>query len=299
MANLKEMRLRIVSVKSTQQVTRAMKMVSAAKLRKAQDAIIQIRPYAEKLHDILVNLVEQNDSSDFENKYAGRQEINKVLIVAITSNRGLCGGFNANVVKKVEELLATTYAQYSEKGMIDVLAIGKKGVDGLKVKGISISGTLPHLYDGLQYNTAEVVAQDLMNSFSNGEYDRIDLVYNQFKNAAIQKLMVEQFLPVEIKEVPTHIEDTHHYFNNYIFEPSVQEIMETVIPKSLKIQFYKAILDSVASEHGARMTAMHKATDNASELVRELNLQYNKARQSAITGEILEIVSGANALQSS
>ncbi|MEK7718320.1 MAG: ATP synthase F1 subunit gamma [Bacteroidota bacterium] len=299
MANLKEMRLRIVSVKSTQQVTRAMKMVSAAKLRKAQDAIIQIRPYAEKLHDILVNLVEQNDSTDFDNKYAGHKEVKKVLIIAITSNRGLCGGFNANVVKKVEELLATTYANFYEKGMVDVLAIGKKGVDGLKAKNISVSGTLPQLYDGLQYSTAEVAAQDLMNSFSNGEYDHIDLVYNQFKNAAIQKLMVEQFLPVEIKEVPTHIADTHQYFSNYIFEPNVQEIMETVIPKSLKIQFYKAILDSVASEHGARMTAMHKATDNASELVRELNLQYNKARQSAITGEILEIVSGANALQSS
>jgi len=299
MANLKEMRLRIVSVKSTQQVTRAMKMVSAAKLRKAQDAIIQIRPYAEKLHDILVNLVEQNGSSDFENKYSGHKEVKKVLIIAITSNRGLCGGFNANVVKKVEELLATTYAHFYENGMVDVLAIGKKGVDGLKAKNISVSGTLPKLYDGLQYSSAEVVAQDLMNSFSDGYYDRIDLVYNQFKNAAIQKLMVEQFLPVEIKEEPTHIADTHHYFSNYIFEPNVKEIMGTVIPKSLKIQFYKAILDSVASEHGARMTAMHKATDNASELVRALNLQYNKARQSAITGEILEIVSGANALQSS
>ncbi len=299
MANLKEMRIRISSVKSTQQVTRAMKMVSAAKLRKAQDAIIQIRPYAEKLHEILVNLVEQNDASEFENKYAGRQETNKVLIVAITSNRGLCGGFNANVVKKVEELLSTTYADLYQKGMVDVLAIGKKGVDGLKAKNIAVSRTLPQLYEGLQYTSAEVVAQDLMNSFSSGEYDRIDLVYNQFKNAAVQKLMVEQFLPVEIKEVQTNITDVHHYFSNYIFEPNVQEIMGTVIPKSLKIQFYKAILDSLASEHGARMTAMHKATDNAAELVRELNLQYNKARQSAITGEILEIVSGANALKGS
>jgi F-type H+-transporting ATPase subunit gamma len=299
MANLKEMRIRISSVKSTQQVTRAMKMVSAAKLRKAQDAIIQIRPYAEKLHEILVNLVEQNDASEFENKYAARQVTNKVLVVAITSNRGLCGGFNANVVKKVEELLSTTYADFYQKGKVDVLAIGKKGVDGLKAKNIAVSGTLPQLYEGLQYTSAEVVAQDLMNSFSSGEYDRIDLVYNQFKNAAVQKLMVEQFLPVEIKEVPSNTADVHHYFSNYIFEPNVQEIMGTVIPKSLKIQFYKAILDSVASEHGARMTAMHKATDNASELVRELNLQYNKARQSAITGEILEIVSGANALKGS
>jgi len=299
MANLKEMRLRIVSVKSTQQVTRAMKMVSAAKLRKAQDAIIQIRPYAEKLHEILVNLVAQNGSSDFENKYSAHKETKKILIVAITSNRGLCGGFNANVVKKIEELLATTYESYADRGMIDVLAIGKKGADGLKSKKISVAAANHQLFDGLQYSSAEEVAQDLMNSFSSGEYDHIDLVYNQFKNAAVQKLTVEQFLPVEIREELPESSDTHHYFSDYIFEPNALEIMETIIPKSLKIQFYKAILDSVASEHGARMTAMHKATDNAAELVKDLNLQYNKARQSAITGEILEIVSGANALQSS
>ena len=299
MANLKEMRLRIVSVKSTQQVTRAMKMVSAAKLRKSQDAIIQIRPYAEKLHEILVSLVDQNGSSDFENKYAGHKETKKILLVAITSNRGLCGGFNSNVIKKVEELLATTYDSYHEKGLVDILAIGKKAVDGLKAKNIAVSETVHKLYDNLNYNSAETVAQRLMDAYSNDEYDRIDLVYNQFKNAAIQKLTVEQFLPVEIKEESEPNADPHHYFNNYIFEPDVNEIMGTIIPKSLKIQFFKAILDSVASEHGARMTAMHKATDNASELVRALNLQYNKARQSAITGEILEIVSGANALQGS
>ncbi len=299
MANLKEMRLRIVSVKSTQQVTRAMKMVSAAKLRKAQDAIIQIRPYAEKLHEILVSLVDQNGSSDFENKYAVHKETKKILIVAITSNRGLCGGFNSNVIKKVEELLATTYDSYHEKGLVDILAIGKKAVDGLKAKNIAVSETVHKLYDNLNYSSAETIAQRLMDAFSNGEYDRIDLVYNQFKNAAIQKLTVEQFLPVEITEESGPDADPHHYFSNYIFEPDVNEIMGTIIPKSLKIQFFKAILDSVASEHGARMTAMHKATDNASELVRALNLQYNKARQSAITGEILEIVSGANALQGS
>jgi len=299
MANLKEMRLRIVSVKSTQQVTRAMKMVSAAKLRKAQDAIIQIRPYAEKLHEILVSLVDQNGSSDYENKYADHKEINRILIVAITSNRGLCGGLNSNVVKKVEELLNTSYESWYQRGAVDIIAIGKKGVDGLKAKNIRVSGTIHQLYDNLQYSSAEEVAQNLMDSFSNGEYDRIDLVYNQFKNAAIQKLTVEQFLPVEIIHETGTSSDTHHYINNYIFEPNVVEIMQTIVPKSLKTQFYKAMLDSVASEHGARMTAMHKATDNASELVRELNLLYNKARQSAITGEILEIVSGANALQSS
>jgi F-type H+-transporting ATPase subunit gamma len=276
-----------------------MKMVSAAKLRKAQDAIIQIRPYAEKLHEILVNLVAQNGSSDFENKYSEHPEVKKILIVAITSNRGLCGGFNANVVKKIEELVTTVYAPFHQAKAIDIIAIGKKGADGLKIKNIAVSGTIHQLYDGLQYNSAEEVAQELMNAYSRGEYDRIDLVYNQFKNAAIQKLTVEQFLPVKIDETEQMETSVHRYINNYIFEPSVYDIMSTVIPRSLKIQFYKAILDSVASEHGARMTAMHKATDNASELVRELNLQYNKARQSAITGEILEIVSGANALKSS
>ena len=296
MANLKEMRLRIVSVKSTQQVTRAMKMVSAAKLRKAQDAIIQIRPYAGKLHDILVNLIDQLGSTDFENKYADHPETRKILIVAITSNRGLCGGFNSNVVKKVEELLFTTYASYYQKGDVDILAIGKKGVDGLKSKNIRVGKTLHQLFDGLEYSTAEVAAQGLMDAFTNGEYDRIDLVYNQFKNAAIQKLVVEQFLPVEIKKNIPDDSETHHYFSDYIMEPNVLEIMKTIIPKSLKIQFFKSVLDSVASEHGARMTAMHKATDNASELIRDLNLQYNKARQATITGEILEIVSGANAL---
>jgi F-type H+-transporting ATPase subunit gamma len=299
MANLKEMRLRIVSVRSTQQVTRAMKMVSAAKLRKAQDAIIQIRPYESKLHDILVNLTDQLGTSDFENIYAAHKETSKILIVAITSNRGLCGGFNANVVKKVEELVTTSYNDLYEKGSVDILAIGKKGADGLKAKKILVTSSINHLFDNINYGAAEEVALGLMDAFSKGEYDRIELVYNQFRNAAVQKLVVEQYLPVEIREKKPVVSDTHQYFNNYIFEPDIVAIMGTIIPKSLKIQFFKAILDSVASEHGARMTAMHKATDNASELIQEMNLQYNKARQAAITGEILEIVSGANALQSS
>ena len=276
-----------------------MKMVSAAKLRKAQDAIIQIRPYATKLHDILVNLTDQTGTTDFENKYAAHSETSKILIVAITSNRGLCGGFNTNVVKKVEELVTTTYANLYQKGSVDILTIGKKGFDGLKAKNIRVSSTINHLYDNLKYGTVDEIAQGLMNSYSKGEYDRIELVYNQFRNAAIQKLVVEQLLPVEITEDKPVVADKHHYLNNYLFEPDVADIMNTVIPKTLKIQFFKAILDSVASEHGARMTAMHKATDNAAELIREMNLQYNKARQANITGEILEIVSGANALQSS
>lgn len=299
MANLKEMRLRIVSIKSTQQVTRAMKMVSAAKLRKAQDAIIQIRPYAKKLHDILVNLTDQLGTSEFDNKYAAHGEVRKILIVAITSNRGLCGGFNANVVKKVEELVTTTYDHLYEKGMVDILVLGKKGFDGLKAKNIQVGTSINHIYENLKYSTAEPISEGLMEAFTKGEYDRIELVYNQFRNAAVQKLVVEQYLPVEIKENKQTVADTHQYFNNYVFEPDVVDIMATIIPKSLKIQFFKAILDSVASEHGARMTAMHKATDNASELIKEMNLQYNKARQAAITGEILEIVSGANALKGS
>lgn len=299
MANLKEMRLRIVSIRSTQQVTRAMKMVSAAKLRKAQDAIIQIRPYTQKLHDILVNLTDQLGTSEFDNKYAAHGEVRKILIVAITSNRGLCGGFNANVVKKVEELVTTTYNHLYEKGLVDVLVIGKKGFDGLKAKNIQAGTSITHIYENLNYSTAEPISEGLMEAFTKGEYDRIELVYNQFRNAAVQKLVVEQYLPVEIKENKQTVADTHQYFNNYVFEPDVVDIMATIIPKSLKIQFFKAILDSVASEHGARMTAMHKATDNASELIKEMNLQYNKARQAAITGEILEIVSGANALKGS
>ncbi len=293
------MRLRIVSIKSTQQVTRAMKMVSAAKLRKAQDAIIQIRPYAKKLHDILVNLTDQLGTSEFDNKYAAHGEVQKILIVAITSNRGLCGGFNANVVKKVEELVTTSYDYLYEKGMVDILVIGKKGFDGLKAKNIQVVTSINHIYEDLKYSTTEQISQGLMDEFAKGEYDRIELVYNQFRNAAVQTLVVEQFLPVEIKENKQAVADTHQYFNNYVFEPDVVEIMANIIPKSLKIQFFKALLDSVASEHGARMTAMHKATDNASELIKEMNLQYNKARQAAITGEILEIVSGANALKGS
>ena len=276
-----------------------MKMVSAAKLRKAQDAIIQIRPYAGKLHDILVSLTSQSGSSDFENKYAEHGETRKILIVAITSNRGLCGGFNSGVIKKVEELISTTYENLYQSGAVDIIAIGKKGADGLKAKNIRVSKAINHLYDNLQYATVQEIAQEFMSGYSNGDYDHIELVYNQFKNAAVQKLVVEQFLPVVMTENKSSGSDSHRYLDNYVFEPNVFDIMGTIIPKSLKIQFFKAILDSVASEHGARMTAMHKATDNATELIRDLNLQYNKARQSAITSEILEIVSGANALKSS
>ncbi len=296
MANLKEIRLRIASVKSTQQVTGAMKMVSAAKLRKAQDAIIQIRPYAEKLQGILKN-VSKNVESGTNKKYAQRPYTTKVLLVAITSNRGLCGGFNINVVKKTVELINTTYADQYSRGMVDILAIGKKSADGFKARNIRNIHPNTELFDDLSFNSISELAQVIMDSYAAGNYDRVELVYNQFKNAAVQKLVVEQFLPV--KENGDHSPDSLQHKGirpDYFFEPSMESVVDVIYPKTLKVQLYKAVLDSVASEHGARMTAMHKATDNAAELIRSLNLTYNKARQASITNEILEIVSGANAL---
>ncbi|MEI7524312.1 MAG: ATP synthase F1 subunit gamma [Mariniphaga sp.] len=296
MANLKDIRTRIASVKSTQQVTSAMKMVSAAKLRKAQDAIIQMRPYAEKLNEILTS-VSSNLSSDVENKYAGRKTEGRILIIAITSNRGLCGGFNSNVVKRVSELVSTTFREQAGRKKVDVIAVGKKAVDGLKSKGIIVTNSYLDIYEKLSFLTAGEIAQSLMESYSAGDYDRIELVYNQFKNAAVQNLVNEQFLPVNVSVKDTKASKKASNIS-YLFEPSMQEIVVTIIPQSLKIQFYKALLDSVAAEHGARMTAMHKATDNAFDLIKELKLNYNKARQASITNEILEIVSGANAMKS-
>jgi F-type H+-transporting ATPase subunit gamma len=294
MANLKELRTRIASVKSTQQVTSAMKMVSAAKLRKAQDAIVQIRPYADKLDEVLTT-VSSNLDSEIENKYADRKNKERILIVAITSNRGLCGGFNSNVIKKTSELFYQTFNDYSQRGKVDVFAIGKKAVDGLKIKGIQVTKGYLDIYEGLNYARVTEITQSIMDSYASGIYDHVELVYNQFKNAALQNLVSRQFLPVKISET-TEIQTRKGEFKPwYIFEPSMQEIADKIIPQSLKIQFYKAVLDSVASEHGARMTAMHKATDNADVLIRELKLEYNQARQAAITNEILEIVSGANA----
>jgi F-type H+-transporting ATPase subunit gamma len=299
LANLKEIRVRISSVKSTQQVTSAMKMVSAAKLRKAQDAIIQMRPYANELKKILAN-VTYNLDSNVENKYTSHSEIKRILLIAIASNRGLCGGFNSNVIRKITDLVTNTYSDYYTRGTIDVIAIGKKVSEGLKTRNIKVAETYHDLYVSLNFKKVSDIAQFIMDAYANGTYDKVEIIYNQFKNAAVQKLEVEQFLPVIIK---TEIAQAKGHKGitikpNYIFEPSMQEIVDVVIPKSLKIQIFKAILDSVASEHGARMTAMHIATDNASELLKELRLNYNKARQASITNEILEIVSGANALKS-
>ena len=287
MANLKEIRIRITSVGSTMQITSAMKMVSAAKLKRAQDAITQIRPYANKLTELLVNLSSTLDSSE-GGSYSEKRDIKKVLLVTITSNRGLCGGFNANVIKKAKSLIINEY----KDAQTEILSIGKKSSEDFTKNGFNVLSTHDDLYSDLTFDNTSEIAQSIMNSFIDGQYDKVVLLYNQFKNAATQIVMNEPYLPVETPE------ESEVLIGDYIFEPNQKDIVETLIPKSLKTQLFKAILDSYASEHGARMTAMHKATDNAGELKKELTLQYNKARQAAITGEILEIVGGAEALKS-
>jgi F-type H+-transporting ATPase subunit gamma len=285
MANLKEIRNRITSVSSTMQITSAMKMVSAAKLKKAQDAITAMRPYAEKLTELLQNL-----SATLEGEVGGaftaQREVKKVLIVAVTSNRGLCGAFNTNVIKQAKAV-AETYAGKQ----VDIFAIGKKGNDVLR-KTINVIEVNNTIFDQLTFENASDIAQQLMDKFVAGDYDKIEIVYNEFKNAATQIVRTQQFLPL------APIVGIEVVASDYIFEPSKEEIVLTLIPKSLKTQLYKSIRDSFAAEHGARMTAMHKATDNATELRDQLKLTYNKARQAAITNEILEIVGGAEALKS-
>ena len=282
MANLKEIRNRIASVSSTMQITSAMKMVSAAKLKKAQDAITAMRPYADKLTELLQNLSATLDA-DSGSKYSEQRELKNVLLVAITSNRGLCGAFNSNIIKQAN-LVAERY-----DAKVSVVAIGKKANDALSKNFDIISNQSP-VYDDLTFDNVAAIAEMLMEQFESKAFDKIEVVYNKFKNAATQEIMTEQFLPI----VPLESDSTVSL--DYIFEPSKEEIVETLIPKSLKTQLYKSIRDSFASEHGARMTAMHKATDNATELRDQIKLTYNKARQASITNEILEIVGGAEAL---
>jgi F-type H+-transporting ATPase subunit gamma len=284
MANLKEIRNRISSVSSTMQITSAMKMVSAAKLKKAQDAITAMRPYADKLTELLQSLSATLDT-DSGNAYSEQRELKKVLLVPITSNRGLAGAFNSNIIKEVNRLKSVTYANQE----VSYLAIGKKANDAFK-KTNKVIANKSEIFDDLTFDNVAEIAELLMEKFVAGEYDKIEIVYNKFKNAATQIVMTEQFLPI----VP--VEGAANANADYIFEPSKLEIVEELIPKSLKTQLYKGIRDSFASEHGARMTAMHKATDNATELRDQLKLTYNKARQAAITNEILEIVGGAEAL---
>ena len=300
MANLKEVRNRIVSVSSTQQITSAMKMVSAAKLRRAQDAVTQMRPYANKLKEILENLSASLDAS--EGAYSKQREIKNVLVVVITSNRGLCGGFNANVIKAANKLIREEYLGKK----VNVLCIGKKGADYFKKTDLTLVGAdvpqhLNELFDQLKFANVAPVAEKIMELFVSGKFDKVELVYNQFKNAAVQITTQEQYLPVAPPQKAFAGANTSPLgklggVKEYIFEPSKEYIVADLIPRSLKTQLFKALLDSLASEHGARMTAMHKATDNAGALIKELKLTYNKARQAAITNEILEIVGGAEAL---
>jgi len=285
MANLKEIRARISSVGSTMQITSAMKMVSAAKLKRAQDAITQMRPYANKLRELLVNLSSTLEGAD-GGTYAQEREIKKVLLVTITSNRGLCGAFNSNIIKKAKSLVENEF----KNAEVSFLTIGKKGSEFFAKNGFNVHSSHDGLFDDLTFENTSQIAQMLMDGYLQANFDKVVLIYNQFKNAATQLVMAEQFLPVE---TPAEESAT---IGDYIFEPSKEEIVTDLIPKSLKIQLFKGVLDSYASEHGARMTAMHKATDNAGELKKDLTLTYNKARQAAITGEILEIVGGAEAL---
>jgi F-type H+-transporting ATPase subunit gamma len=293
MANLKAIRIRITSVKSTRQITSAMKMVSAAKLRKAQDKIVRLRPYANKLHEILVGLSLSLSDSEVDNIYGRVSPPDKVLIVVITSNRGLCGAFNTNVIKETRRVISEKYYNQYRNGNLKLLTIGKKGFDYFRKQAIKMLPEQNNLLHDLTFDNVARVAEQVMSSFTSGEFDTVELIYNQFKNAAVQNLTNELFLPVEaapagkVKTSPV----------DYIYEPNQEDIIKELIPKSLKIQFYKAVLDSFVAEHGARMTAMHKATDNATSMIRDLTLQYNKARQATITNQILEVVSGAEALR--
>lgn len=295
MASTKELRTRIASTISTRQITSAMKMVSAAKLKKAQDSILQLRPYVQKLQEILGSI----SSSDNEgmSEFTVEREIEKVLIIVVTSNRGLCGAFNTNVMKQAFQLVQENYSAQLANKKVSFIAIGKKGADFLRRRNLPMASVNTDLVDKIGFDKTAAFAQSIMDEYKNGAFDRVDIIYNQFKNAAVQVLTTEQYLPVA-KQVEQKVKGgTKVTYHDFIFEPSKEQLVKELVPKSLKIQLFKAILDSVASEHGARMTAMHKATDNASELLKEYRLQYNKARQSSITNEILEIVAGAEALK--
>ncbi|SEL59534.1 ATP synthase F1 subunit gamma [Parapedobacter koreensis] len=291
MANLKEVRNRITSVTSTQQITKAMKMVSAAKLKRATNAIIQLRPYAEKLREILANVSASVEGGI--SPYTMDRKPNKVLVVVIASNRGLAGAFNANAIKTANQLITERYSEQLQAGNVRIIAIGKRVQDYYLKRKYQVVGDHNDLFTALDFENASKIADVIMKGFADGEYDKVDLVYNRFKNAAVQILTTEQLLPL----LPGSVKSGKPKAEvDYIIEPSKEEIIEGLIPKAIKVQLYKAILDSHASEHGARMTAMDKATDNAGELLKSLKLSYNQARQAAITTELTEIVSGAAAL---
>jgi len=292
-ANLKEVRNRISSVNSTRQITSAMKMVSASKLRRAQNAILKMRPYALKLREILGNLSQSVEASNLS-VYSQQREVNNVLLIVIASNRGLCGAFNSNIIKTALRQISEEYPEQNKNGKVSVFCIGRKVSEYFTKKGYKIYEANNRITESLTFENTVPLAEQVLKSFSDGEFDKIEIIYNQFRNAAYQVIVTEQYLPV----IPTQLsEDQKKVDIDYIFEPDKETIVLEVIPKTLKIQFYKALLDSGASEHGARMTAMHKATDNATEMIKDLKLAYNKARQAAITKEIIEIVSGAEALK--
>ena len=293
MANLKAIRVRLSSVKSTRQITSAMKMVAASKLRRAQDAILHLRPYAAKLNEIQAGLSAALRDTEIENIYAERRSSQgKVLIVAITSNKGLCGAFNANVIRDVRRLITEKYSEQMQKGILSFITIGKKANDALKKLKCNIIEDHSDLYSRLNFENVTELADKLTNLYLSEEYDSIEIVYNQFRNAGVQKLTEEIYLPVSEASDEKGVAVS----TDYIYEPDQVSIVSELIPKTLRIQLYKALLDSYAAEHGARMTAMHQATDNATDLIRDLTLQYNKARQASITNQLLEVVSGAEAL---
>jgi len=299
MANLKEVRNRIASVSSTQQITKAMKMVSAAKLKRATNAIVQLRPYASKLKDLLANL--SASLEDGASPYLQQRQPVRVLVVVVSSNRGLAGAFNTNVIKTANNLIAEKYSEQLRKGNVSIVAIGKKSQEFFQRRKYNVIGNNNDLYLDLNFVNASKITESIMQGFINGDYDRVELVYNHFRNAAVQYQVAEQLLPVPLPEAkPAETVKTKDAVIenqvNYILEPSQEEIVEQLIPKNIKIQLYRAVLDSNASEHGARMTAMDKATENAGDLLKALKLSYNQARQAAITTELTEIVSGAAAL---
>ena len=292
MANLKEVRTRIESVNSTKQITSAMKMVAASKLRKSQNAIMSLRPYAKKFSEMLEQTTVNGQQSTV---FSEVREDGKILIIPLSSNKGLCGVFNANVIRATMNLIKEEYQELYDNDRVDILCIGSKVEETLKFKKFNVVGNHNELLDDLTYDNAAVFAERLMKDFEDKKYDKIVFVYNQFKNAATQVLVTEQFLPISYQQ--SAVSGQRSADSEFIFQPSKEEILETMIPKSLKLQVYKILLDSFASEQGARMISMTQATDNATELLKELNLSYNKARQSAITNELVEIVSGADALK--
>jgi len=292
MANLKDIRVRINSVKTTRQVTSAMKMVSAAKLKKAHDNVAHIHPYVEKLSGIIYDLA-NSSAEEIKTELTAHREPDNVLIVAIASNRGLCGAFNSNVAKKTEELIKDKFSAQYKNSSLTIIAIGKIVQKMLNQHGYKVDKEYNDFYNDPSFATASTIADSFINSFIDKKYDRVVIVYNEFINAVVQEIRAEQLLPLEM---PVNKDVVHNF--DYIFEPNVNAIIKSIIPEALKTLFYKMLLDSQASEHGARMTSMHKATDNATDLLNELELEYNKARQGTITTEILEIVSGAEALKS-